>query len=204
MRKLLLAAAIALVAWLLFHRRDAAATLEPAPTPVGHRTDRIAPAAAPALSKSALSKPALATTGDRGDSELLARVRHMAPQATDRSPGIAGRDADADGVRDDVQLYIRDHWRDAPTRDAVQRYARLQQAFLATAASGGGDVHRAMESQLRSLECLHAIGGEALLTDSKNVLALTLNTPDRQRAYRQGMQAIAGGLFVSAAGDPCR
>ena len=198
MRRWVLIAAIALVAsiaWLLFRRQDIASALAPANGPPIRPTVLSAPAPAP--------NPGSAAPGDDGETELQALIRRMAPQASDRSAGVAGSDADADGVRDDVQLYIRDHWRDPRMRAAMQRYARLQQDFLATFA-GGGDASQAMALQLHSLECLQALGGEALLTDSKTVLALTLNTPDRQRAYTQGMQTVAGGLFVSAAGDPCR
>ncbi len=135
------------------------------------------------------------------EADLKARIDALAAQARDRGASVRGTDADHDGVRDDIQRYIDQHWPEPTVHAAMQHYAARQQALLETASRS--QARTEMGRMLRSLECLGRLSGNDGLMRSKDVLAMNLNTPQRRQAYDRAMARVAGALFFETAGDPC-
>jgi hypothetical protein len=104
------------------------------------------------------------------------------PNATD---SVAGVDADANGVRDDVDRYIDTTYADQPSADinkAVRQYAKAVQSSLIDAENQTRSLTHATE-RFRALECLMARRPSDFHTIFVDVRAQLLNTASRSEAY---------------------
>ncbi|OYT18829.1 MAG: hypothetical protein CCU26_14695 [Nitrospira sp. UW-LDO-01] len=94
-------------------------------------------------------------------------------------------DADANGVRDDVDRYIDTTYADQTSADlnkAVRQYAKAVQSSLVDADSQTQSLTHATE-RFRALECLMARRPREFHTIFVDVRAQLLNTPSRSEAY---------------------
>ena len=102
-----------------------------------------------------------------------------------QTESIAGVDADANGVRDDVDRYIDTTYPDQASADlnkALRQYAKAVQSSLVDADSGTLSLTHATE-RFRALECLMARRPRDFHTVFVDVRAQLLNTPSRSEAY---------------------
>jgi len=114
---------------------------------------------------------------------------------------IAGIDANANGVRDDVERFIVFSYPDLTpehenTRNALFQYAGAAQEGLLVAEDKEA-ARAAGEEVLRSLGCLRlALGGlEAMDTPQELVQAHTLNTVARTKARSKFDSQLSGKVF---------
>ena len=102
-----------------------------------------------------------------------------------QTESLAGVDADANGVRDDVDRYIDTTYADKASADlnrAVRQYAKAVQSSLVDADSQTQSLAHATE-RFRALECLMAKRPREFHTIFVDVRAQLLNTPSRSEAY---------------------
>lgn len=98
---------------------------------------------------------------------------------------IAGVDADANGVRDDVDRYIDTTYADLASADvkkALRQYAKAVQSSLVDADSQALSLTHATE-RFRALECVMARRPRDFHTVFVDLRAQLLNTSSRSAAY---------------------
>ncbi len=103
---------------------------------------------------------------------------------------VAGADADADDVRDDVETYIDQTYGDAPTRDALRQFAKAAQRTMLDAADAGLSATHAVE-RFRALECLMARRPDDFPALFAELRARILNTTLRTNASLQADGHVA-------------
>jgi hypothetical protein len=107
------------------------------------------------------------------------------PSSPATTESVAGVDADANGVRDDVDRYIDRTYADQAGADlnkAVRQYAKAVQSSLVDADSQALSLAHATE-RFRALECLMARRPREFHTIFVEVRAQLLNTASRSEAY---------------------
>jgi hypothetical protein len=124
-----------------------------------------------------------------------------------RDPGSAGRatvagiDADNDGVRDDVQIYVHITYTDTATRAASRRLVKSLQRLLAA----GDDWPLALAaatSMNSAIDCLYSLDPEKFGDYVDAIEGKVVNTEARSRAYAKGGASLSGGIFsVSTVAD---
>ena len=118
-------------------------------------------------------------------------------------PGVNGKltlvgvDADADGVRDDIQRYIAlTYPNSAKTRAALTQYAKVIQAALLDANDKVKSVQHGEEVS-KSSECLwYTLGSVDAAHKAGSLLReVALNTDERNRAYFAYDDKLGGEVF---------
>ena len=118
-------------------------------------------------------------------------------------PGVNGKltlvgvDADADGVRDDIQRYIAiNHPNSAKARAALTQYAKVVQAALLDANDKVKSVQHGEEVS-KAAECLGYILGsaDAAYQARMPLREVALNTDERNRAYFVYNDKLGGEVF---------
>lgn len=110
---------------------------------------------------------------------------------------LAGVDADADGVRDDIQRYIAMTYpNSAKTRAALTQDAKVIQASLLDANDKVKSVRHGEEVS-KSSECLGYVLGssEAAYKAGSLLREVALNTDERNRAYFTYDDQLGGEVF---------
>lgn len=116
---------------------------------------------------------------------LVACSGENAPSPPPTTESIAGVDADANGVRDDVDGYIDSTYSDQSSLDlkkALRQYAKAVQSSLVDADSQALSLTHATE-RFRALECLMARRSRDFHTVFVDLRAQLLNTSSRSAAY---------------------
>lgn len=100
-----------------------------------------------------------AAPAKRSAAEILADLenRGLIPKL-DRSDSLEGPDQDKNGIRDDIDAYIAQHYPEPTQRKAAEQFARAMQAAVATGSSSVRvDSARAIFHQMaESTSCLYA------------------------------------------------
>lgn len=127
----------------------------------------------------------------------------------DRAPGLTGTDADANGVRDDVDRHIAANFTDSVQRGAATQFARAMQQAL-TADLGDVAATKAIAARgSRAVNCIYlrfANAGNAALAPARVVEELrgvTANTRERLSAYLAYARALDGTSSTLPEGDTC-
>lgn len=120
---------------------------------------------------------------------------------------VAGIDADSDGVRDDVQIFIHEAWNDS-TREYDSAY-RAAATMLATSLqnflASGTDASHALAAAAvlnKSIDCAYSLDpvGFGDLVDL--IEGVVVNTKARTQAYIAAGAFVSGGTFsVSTVAD---
>ncbi len=127
----------------------------------------------------------LVTTGVLSALLLSCSGESSISTSPNQTESIAGVDADANGVRDDVDRYIDTTYAgqvNADLNKAVRQYAKAVQASLVDADSHTRSLVHATE-RFRALECLMARRPDEFHTIFVDIRAQLLNTPRRSEAY---------------------
>lgn len=119
-------------------------------------------------------------------------------------PGEAGKatlqgiDADSDGVRDDVQRFIKASYPNSlPQRRAATQIAKGLLASLRETESTTADVHTWAAKELRNSECMTFLFGfDRKWEEKPKIMQAVLNTDARNRAHLRWMKHM-GGFYGS-------
>ena len=112
-------------------------------------------------------------------------AQNSQPSSPTPTESVAGVDADANGVRDDVDRHIDQTYANQASTDvnkAVRQYAKAVQSSLVDADSPTLSLTHATE-RFRALECLMARRPTEFHTIFVDVRAQLLNTASRSEAY---------------------
>lgn len=126
----------------------------------------------------------------------------------DRTDSLAGIDANANGVRDDIERYIERKYTEPAQRRAAMQTARAFQQMLLADASDSVAVDAASELGLRALNCRSTVfpgmeGIPAKSQMSSELEAMTANTKRRLLAYLAYNKARSGSVSTLPKGDTC-
>ncbi len=123
-------------------------------------------------------------------------------------PGEAGKqtlegiDSDNDGVRDDVQRYIRlTYSESARTRAVLSQYASSLGTFLGAAL--GGDPTAASQALTAAVDCATASPEDVSRIELATVKATLLNTRARSQAFIRASTAVTSSSGESAGSASC-
>lgn len=125
----------------------------------------------------------------------------------DRTNGIAGVDADKNGVRDDVDAYISTRYSAAPQKAAALQVARTIQKELLVSKTDKPAIKLLTLAEDRAVNCVYSkfdrnssIKPGAVVQDIESV---TTNTEERLLAYLAFSKAADGTTGTIPEGDTC-
>lgn len=140
---------------------------------------------------------------------VAALERSGAIPSLDRSAGLTGPDADANGVRDDVDAFISANYPETSQRAAAAQFARAMQAAQTADLSDIAATKAIAARASRAVNCIYlrfAAGGNAGTPPASVVEALrsvTANTRERLDAYLAYARALDGTSATLPEGDTC-
>lgn len=102
---------------------------------------------------------------------------------------MAGVDADADGVRDDVETYIDQTYSDPATRSALRQFAAAAQLSMVDAGNAQLSKTHA-DNRFRAIECVMARRPTDYPEVFTKLRARILNTTARTGAYLQADEQV--------------
>ena len=113
----------------------------------------------------------------------------------DRSPDVRGRDANGNGVRDDIDAYIAALSLTDAQWKAAQQTARVQQRSLLVNVNDKAAVAELGRASMAATACLaDSFDPERRLSYDigLKIEAITANTPERAARYMKYMAALSG------------
>lgn len=141
---------------------------------------------------------------------ILVDVKNSPPTINeDLSPGLRGTDANANGIRDDIDRLIGREFSQTPTvKKAAEQKALALQAMLE--ATNKTEVFAAVEKLSRAGACVYKILPERTREQQKlrrsisqKIEALTANTRERLVKYLDSNRLAGGGYFAEPAEPVC-
>lgn len=154
------------------------------------------------------SNDAAAQTGSTPKEKIAELEISGAIPRLDRSSNIAGVDANANGVRDDIEEFISRNYPLDSQRAAAMQYARGMQSALLVDASDISAVKEVKRQLSMATRCLYSKFGEK--SDVKQpasvgseLIAVTTNTKQRLLAYLAYSKALDGASWATPEGDGC-
>jgi len=125
----------------------------------------------------------------------------------DRSAELLGPDEDNNGIRDDIDKYIRKTFKDEKQRKAVEQYARNMQKALTIEENDREAAIVLDEEDSRAYNCLRFIYGlknhDKYSRIVNNIHSLTLNTKARSLQYLKYDALLDGTTTSLPRGDTC-
>ena len=118
----------------------------------------------------------------------------------------AGTDANQNGIRDEVDSYIRTAYAVGPERDAAEQHGRaLQKVVMMTTAD---EAETLMIKVSRSMSCLYSVfdggnGANHPAAVSRRLEDETFDTDARKKANDQFSEALDGRTWGLPQGDTC-
>jgi len=136
-------------------------------------------------------------------SAIFIDVNELPPDlgSEDLSPGLRGTDANANGIRDDIDRLIETKFSQTPAvKKAAEQKALAVQAMLE--ATTKTQVYTAIEKISRAGECVYKVLPEHTIEQekirdsmTKEIEALTANTRERLVKYLDSNKLAGGGYF---------
>jgi hypothetical protein len=205
-------AAVVVAAWTLLSGEAARAGAESPGTPRAIIAGPVASEAEPSMSlATTAASQALSEAEDVEDVEDIAEAiaeletRGELP-VLDRTDSLAGIDADANGIRDDLDRFIDRSFGDAARREAAVQLTKTIQQTLLVDAGDHAAVMTLARHHTNDLSCFssrfqsdRASGSEL----RRQLHSLTTNTKARLLAYMRFDQALSGQTFRLPEGDGC-
>jgi hypothetical protein len=126
----------------------------------------------------------------------------------DRSASLAGPDGNANGIRDDIDLYISAQSFAPAQKAAVEQLARVSQLAITVDRSDRSAVEAVNLKDARAVNCTFlqfpASAGTGLAGRvAGDIERLTANTKERLMAYLAFAKASDGMVLPSPEGDTC-
>jgi hypothetical protein len=177
----------------------------------GSGNDGVAvPAGAPsatalATGSGAVTPPAGAASASTLAQQIAALERSGAYPALDRSSDIAGPDANGNGVRDDIEAWIKAQPVNEAQRKALIQDARATQRTLVVDLKDQAALQKTGEGLAASAKC----GGDHFSNYADftrmtgKIEAMTANTKERAMRYMQYNQARSGSSTTRPSGNTC-
>jgi hypothetical protein len=120
---------------------------------------------------------------------------------------VAGTDGNANGVRDDIDDYITQHYSNDQQKNALLQFAKVMQDSLVVDTSDTAAVQAIDGRDSRALHCVFVAFGdpssENPSTAWHKIRSLTTNTKDRLEAYLKFNHALDGTTSTLSEGDTC-
>jgi hypothetical protein len=114
---------------------------------------------------------------------------------------VAGVDADADGLRDDVQLHIHAAYAGGESRDGAVQLAKAIQDMLLNGSTKPGAVAAGL-SLNRAVDCLYGLDAAKFGERVEDIEGVVVNTGARARAYAKAGAFLSGATYgVSTVAD---
>ena len=124
----------------------------------------------------------------------------------DRSSGIRGPDADNNGIRDDIDMWIAAQPISDAQKEAARQAARVRQAELLVDLNNKAELDRLGDASMASVKCL----GDRFKPDyqkgldlSSKIVAITANTRERAKQYLAYNRAVSGSAGRVPDGNTC-
>lgn len=126
----------------------------------------------------------------------------------DRTDSIAGIDANANGVRDDIEQHIENKHTEPAQRKAAMQTARAYQQMLLVDKSDAMELERVSQASWRTVGCERLAfpgpeGAKQSWKMAQEVKAMTTNTKERLKAFLAYNKARSGSVSSMPEGDAC-
>lgn len=126
----------------------------------------------------------------------------------DRTDSIAGIDANANGVRDDIEQHIEKKYTEPAQRKAVMQTARDYQQMLLVNKNDAVAVQALIDLGARASNCSFEVFGgldgfRRSYQMSRELEAMTTNTKGRLTAYLDFNRTASGSISSSPKGNVC-
>jgi hypothetical protein len=126
----------------------------------------------------------------------------------DRSADIAGPDGNANGIRDDIEAYIVQHYPDEQQKEALFQFAKTKQASLLVDTSNMIAVKETNRQDTRALICIIDTFDKQQDAEKsgiawRKIRSMTTNTKPRLEAYLKFNHALDGTTWTLPEGDTC-
>ncbi len=108
---------------------------------------------------------------------------------------VAGVDADGDGLRDDVQIFVYDTYSDPAARTASIQLAKSLQQLIVTGTTKSKAL-TAAGSMNKAIDCLYSLDVEKFGDRVEGIEAVVINTGARAQAYAKAGAFLSGGNFT--------
>lgn len=153
--------------------------------------------------------------GSAGSAPALTPQEHVAQLEAngtlpflDRTDSIAGIDANANGVRDDIEKYIEKKYAVPTQRKAAMQTARAYQQMLQVDTSDPMELERVSKTSWRAVGCERLAfpgpeGAKQSWEMAQEVKSLTTNTRKRLKALLAYNKARSGSVSSMPEGAAC-
>lgn len=129
------------------------------------------------------------------------------PPSLDRTDTIGGVDADKNGIRDDIDTYIKKTYPNYEQKKAVTQYARSLQASLLVDKDDKIAVKAATNAKAKAISCISmkvpdgkSPNGERVV---REIVSMTTNTKQRLLEYMALDKALDGTVISLPSGEVC-
>ncbi|WP_157128364.1 hypothetical protein [Cupriavidus sp. USMAA2-4] len=152
-----------------------------------------------------------ASSAERRPGELLRRGMVKVEDQSGR-PGVKskdftetveGIDADKNGIRDDIQIYIEATYKILPQRAGMLQYTRAAENFMLR-AKNLDELKEYWPAYAKSADCLKSLFGDSWVKEAGEIQAQMMNTPPRIEAYIETRRMSKNNIWRLYSGDkPC-
>ena len=117
-----------------------------------------------------------------------------------RDDTLAGEDNDKNGIRDDIDKYISEHYPEPQKSEAAIQLAKsFQEALL----SDKSDMQKLKEIDIRSMRAVNCAGDLDMIGSVEELESLISNTKIRLLEYLKYSKALDGTVASLPEGDTC-
>ncbi len=124
----------------------------------------------------------------------------------DRTDSLAGIDADNNGVRDDIDRYIKMTYTVPAQQSAAIQSAKSTQNTLLVDKSNKSEVEKVALQGMRATKCAgdsFGADGMGFGTMRREIRSLTTNTKTRLLSYLEFSKALSGTVLTWPKGNTC-
>ena len=147
--------------------------------------------------------PTTVTTVETAASGVTKALSSNVIPTLNSDAGLSIKDADNNGVRDDVDALIKNKYTLPAQIAAATQYARAAQMATAASAPTSSAVTNIAAAMTQAVDCAVAqMGAASAAGMMAEVRAATVNTKERFTAYRATQAALSGQHAVITEDDP--
>jgi hypothetical protein len=124
----------------------------------------------------------------------------------DRTDSVAGIDSDNNGIRDDIDNYIRSTYTDPAQQAAAKQTAKATQNIILVDKFDTNKLAKADLEETRAIHCASDISGAdgiMFVKLNQEIVSLTTNTKIRLLSYLEFSKAMDGSVSSFPEGDTC-
>ena len=149
--------------------------------------------------------PPLETFAYRTDDERLAE---MAARSAPPTKSLEGSDQDNNGIRDDVDAYIAQHYPEPAQRKAAEQFARAMQLAITKGTISRDAARLVRRKSSEAISCLYEQfdsnkGDKQPAAVGTELRKITVNTRERREAYRTFSKNLDGTSWSSPDSGTC-